>query len=364
MTITAFLVGHIRAASERYDVTVVANCHPGALPDGGSFPAAFVSIPLQRKISPGDDLHSLWALYRLFRRERFDLVHSVSPKAGLLAMLAAWLARVPHRAHTFTGQVWVTRLGWRREALKFFDRVLAALATAPLTDSPSQRDFLVAEGIAADKALTVIGKGSICGVNPARFRPDPEARTQVRSELSVSDHACMILFVGRLNRDKGVPDLVRAFATLCSSHEDVMLVCVGPDEEGRAGDMQGLLAADRYRCVGFTSQPERFMAAADIFCLPSYREGFGMVIVEAGAVGLPAVASRIYGVTDAVEDGVTGILFPPGDEKALISALARLVEDVELRQAMGNAARVRALRDFAELDLTQGLMAFYGKMLG
>ena len=142
-----------------------------------------------------------------------------------------------------------------------------------------------------------------------------------------------------------------------------MLVCVGPDEEGRAGDMQGLLAADRYRCVGFTSQPERFMAAADIFCLPSYREGFGMVIVEAGAVGLPAVASRIYGVTDAVEDGVTGILFPPGDEKALISALARLVEDVELRQAMGNAARVRALRDFAELDLTQGLMAFYGKML-
>jgi glycosyltransferase involved in cell wall biosynthesis len=364
MTVAAFLTGHIRVASKQYDVTVVANgCAPDFFRCAG-LSASLVSIPIERRVSPWRDVLSLWSLFRLFRSERFDLVHSVSPKAGLLAMLAAWLARVPCRVHTFTGQVWVTRTGWRRWMLKQVDHVLAALTTNPLVDSPSQRDFLVAEGVSSADKLTVIDKGSICGIDPARFHPDALRRQAARNELAIPDGACVILFVGRLNRDKGVMDLARAFAVLAGRYPDAWLVLVGPDEDAILESMLRIAPVDRCRHVSFASAPEHFMAAADILCLPSYREGFGMVVIEAAAAGLPAVASRIYGITDAVADGETGILHAPGDVPGLSDALERLVSDPPLRRAMGEAARARALRDFSEASITGGLMAFYGKILG
>jgi glycosyltransferase involved in cell wall biosynthesis len=280
-------------------------------------------------------------------------------------MFAAMLAGVRHRVHTFTGQVWVTRRGWRRWMLRKADALLASLTSRILVDSPSQREFLVSEGVFdADKA-EVIGKGSICGVDSARFHPDSEERRTLRDTLGIPQSDPVLLFLGRLNRDKGVLDLVEAFAALAQRCPEPRLLLVGPDEDGlaeRIAQASGA-AAGRVQRIDYTAQPERYMAAADIFCLPSYREGFGQVLVEAAAAGLPAVASRIYGITDAVVEGETGLLHPPGDVVAIQAALAQLICDAPRRAAMGERARRRALAEFSQAESTQGLMAFYGKML-
>jgi glycosyltransferase involved in cell wall biosynthesis len=363
MTAKAFLAGHIVAAAADFEVSLVANGEDVAVLREAGLAARLLPAPICRQVSPWRDLHALWVLYRQFRQGRFDIVHSISPKAGLLAMLAASLARVPHRIHTFTGQVWVTRTGWRRWLLKQFDRLLATLATYVLVDSPSQLAFLRAEGILRPGKGEVIGKGSICGVDGQRFSPDAAAALQVRREVGVDGKAALLLFLGRIKRDKGVFDLTSACCALARRRPDVRLLMVGPDEEGLTKVLAGLAGPAQLIHVGYTDMPQRYMAAADVLCLPSYREGFGMVVIEAAVVGLPAVASRIYGITDAVAEGETGLLHVPGDVAGIESALERLIADPDLRRAMGAAARERALRDFSMERVSAELMAFYGKIL-
>ncbi len=279
-------------------------------------------------------------------------------------MLAARICGVPNRIHTFTGQVWVTRRGLKRWLLKQMDRLLAGMTTIALVDSPSQREFLLSEQIIDAGKAEVIGKGAICGVDGDRFRPDPLAREMTRNALAVPQIAKILLFLGRLNRDKGVADLARAFAEIASMYPEAYLLLVGPDEDDSFSDIEQVTqgCSQRVRRVEFTHEPEKFMAAADIFCLPSYREGFGMVVVEAAAAGLPTVASRIYGITDAVADGETGILHPPADVPAMVKALVRLLADDELRARMGEMARARVLADFSMAELSEKLMTFYAKI--
>ena len=323
-----------------------------------------MQVPLQRKISPLSDLYALVRLYALFRQEKYAAVGSVTPKAGMLAMLAAAMAGVPFRIHIFTGQVWAARTGWKRWLLKAADRLMARLATHVLADSPSQRDFMVAEGIVAATKICVLGDGSICGVDGERFRPDADRRATIRRAHGIPDGATVFLYLGRLNRDKGMLDLADAFAR--QDRADAWLLVVGPDEEGMHDAMQARLGASRDRCrfVGYTDRPEDYMAAGDVFCLPSYREGFGMVIIEAAAAGVPAIASRIYGITDAVEDGVTGFLHSPGNAEEISRKMAAMIGDAALRAQMGRAARERALRLFSRQAVTQAWLDFYRQLLG
>lgn len=364
LTARAFLSGHIAALSRRYTVDLAVNAKGD---DGlGGIPAhaRIVPMPIRRKVAPAADLSTLLRLIVLFRRERYSAVSSVTPKAGMLAMLAAAMAGVPLRTHIFTGQVWATRTGWKRRLLKAADRLIARLATHVLADSPSQRDFMAAEGIAAAEKIHVLGNGSICGADGERFRPDADRRAGVRRAHGIPEEAVVFLFLGRLNRDKGVLDLADAFAAL--DNPAAWLLVVGPDEAGLRGDLEARLGAalERTRFIGYTDRPEDFMAAADVFCLPSYREGFGMVIIEAAAAGIPAIGSRIYGVTDAIEENVTGLLHRAGDAGELAGRMASLAGDAVRRRAMGEAARVRALRLFSREAVTQAWVDFYRQLLG
>ena len=365
ITATAFLLDQIREVAAQYEVCVVLNTRNPSFLGAYGITVEVVSVRIERRIRPLVDLKALFALWRLFRARRFDLVHSVTPKAGLLAVLAGFLAHVPRRLHVFTGQVWVTKAGIARKILKYVDTLLATLATDVLVDSPSQRDFLIAQGVVSPHKSTVLARGSISGVDIARFRPDNAARAAIRQELSVAGDGVIFLFLGRLNRDKGVLDLAAAYARLCRQHSDVWLIVVGPDEQALSKNIRQICepCADRVRLVDYTSEPERFMAAADVFCLPSYREGFGTVVIEAAACGVPAIASRIYGLTDAVVEGETGLLHAPGDVDALTAAMARLSADSGLRRTLGEAARSRALADFPMPALTSALLDFYAKIL-
>jgi glycosyltransferase involved in cell wall biosynthesis len=326
----------------------------------------FLEVDIRREISPLADLSALVSLFLLFRREKFGLVHSLTPKAGLLAMLAAFLGRVPVRVHIFTGQVWVTRQGFGRSLLKTMDRLIAALATHVLADSPSQRRFLINEGVVRKDRIQVLADGSICGVDSVRFRPDIAIRERLRKVLQIPEEGVATLFLGRLTRDKGVFDLAQAFAKLVGTHPNLYLMIVGPDEEGVLQQIKAQLesCADRVRYVGMTSSPEEYMAAADIFSLPSYREGFGSVILEAAACGIPSVASRIYGLTDAVAEGETGLLHEAGNIDEIHAALQMLAVDDRLRRQMGAAARERAMTKFSVQRLVAEQMAFYQAILG
>jgi lipopolysaccharide/colanic/teichoic acid biosynthesis glycosyltransferase/glycosyltransferase involved in cell wall biosynthesis len=364
MTLRVFLARQIAAMAERYDVTVVVKSPtPGLSRDLGDVTVRPLAI--NRNVSPLQDLWCLVALVRLMRAERFDLVQSMTPKAGLLAMSAAWLARVPVRVHTFTGQVWATRTGVQRQALKLLDRVIARAATFTLADSPSQRAFLAAQGVVPATKVAVLGKGSVSGVDISKFRPDPLVRRTVRASLGIAATDIVLLFVGRLHRDKGILDLAQAFATLADHRADVCLLVVGPDEQNLSPAMRELCGRHQARVLfcPYTHVPEQYMAAADVLCLPSYREGFGSVIIEAAAAGLPAVASRIYGVVDAIVENTTGLLHEPRDVTGLMEQLQRLTVDPQLRLSLGAAARERAARDFSPGALTSAVLDVYARLL-
>ncbi|MDO8812847.1 MAG: glycosyltransferase family 4 protein [Gallionella sp.] len=359
----SFLKEHISACAEQWAVKIVsAPVDTELLRD---LKASFVPLAIERKVSPWRDLLVLIQLVMLFRRERFDLVHSIMPKTGLLSMLAAWLAGVSNRVHTFTGQVWANKRGWRRQVLKQFDKLIVLFATHILVDSPSQRDFLVSEGVLPQGKGIVIGYGSICGVDAYRFRPDLQTKKAVRAELGISLEQTVILFLGRLNRDKGMLELAAAFDNIAAHHTDVVLLLVGAEEDVTFAHIQKICGkhSDRLRRINFTPNPERYMATADIFCLPSHREGFGQVIIEAGASGVPTVASRIYGITDAIEESKTGLLFPAGNTTALTQALLKLIVNQDLRRQMGGAARLRAIELFSSDKITQEMLALYSGLL-
>lgn len=363
MAVSAFLNPHMQHLSNDFQVYIVAN-YDGKMPASVDH-VIYLDVPLARKISILADLKALFVLFRIFKSHGFDSVHTVTPKAGLLGMLAAWLASVPVRIHWFTGQVWATKKGLARFMLKAADRVIVACATHLLADSPSQRDFLIHEKICSANRIDVIGDGSICGVDSNRFRPDQTVRARIRTLHDIPARAKVVLFLGRMNIDKGLRELAQAMQLVQKQHHETHWLFVGPDE----GDMVHLIHtssgtfADQVHIQGFTDTPENYMAAADIFCLPSYREGFGSSVIEAAATGIPTVASAIYGLTDAVVDGVTGILVAPAKADALADALTRLLEDDARRLAMGQAARERALDLFSRERIVTGLHEFYLKLL-
>jgi glycosyltransferase involved in cell wall biosynthesis len=362
MPMKVFMGPHIRALANRFQITLVANGAVSDFADLLSPHVRFESLALKRGIGLWSDLRSLLTLWRLFRRERFVVVQSMMPKSGLLAMIAASLANVPARIHWFTGQVWANRNGASRQLLKAMDRLLATCATHLLADSRSQRDYLVAEGIVNSKRITVLRQGSVCGVDTARFRPNAELRRLVRSQLGIGESAIVALFLGRLNADKGVPELADAFAVAAREcPESLHLLLVGPDE----ADMRKVVSAklslipERIHFADVTDQPEAFMASADYFVLPSHREGFGSTVIEAAACGIPTIATRIYGLTDSVVDEVTGLLVPDFDSGELAGAMVKLTLDRRLRLDLGRRAMQRVHADFQQEQLVAAASEFY-----
>ncbi|WP_094561732.1 glycosyltransferase [Synechococcus sp. 8F6] len=365
MSVVSFILPHIRALKAVAPVQVLANTSDSTLLKRLGVDSVIQSIPVVRPIAPWMDLKALCILYFCFTRGRPLAVHTITPKAGFLGMAAAWMARVPVRVHSFTGQVWVTRHGLVRWLLKSVDKLTAAMATDVLVDSPSQLAFLVGQGVVSASRGTVLGAGSICGVNTQRFRPDKIARQAVRKKLGTPTGAFVCLYLGRLNYDKGVLDLARAFAKVASSNANAELWVVGPDEANLFGKMQVLLqnVKSQVKRVDFTPEPERFMQAADLFCMPSYREGFGSSVIEAAACGVPALVSDIYGLTDAVVDGKTGWMHEAGN----VQELARRMEDILANpsglESKGQAAQSYAAKFFAEELITNLMVEFYNRLL-
>jgi glycosyltransferase involved in cell wall biosynthesis len=313
----------------------------------------YKKIVIKRKIDIFYDFLAVCQLYRYMVENKLSIVHSTTPKAGLLTAVAAFFARVPIRLHTFTGQPWVGMTGLKCWLARRSDWVIAQLNTCCYADSNSQCNFLIKQKIITPEKLRVIGAGSLSGVDLERFdrkRFSVEECAALRSSLCIPFDAEIILFVGRITVEKGVRELLEAFRYLKKSGARAHLILVGPfDVESGAG---GVFSLAEYTDIpdvhflGYSEVPEKYMAIADVFCLPSYREGFGTVAIEAAAMSLPTVGSNIYGLSDAILDGETGILVTPRDSIALSLGLDLLLSDIQLRTVMGGAARQRAIELF------------------
>jgi glycosyltransferase involved in cell wall biosynthesis len=329
-----------------------------------------VPIDIPRSISPWRDLKALVNLFLFFRRERIQIAHSTTPKAGLLTALGAYFARVPVRLHTFTGQPWVTMSGPKRWLARACDKLIAGLNTRCYTDSASQRQYLISHGIGHESQLRLIGAGSLAGVNMQRFDRKRFSETHcsaLRGKLRIPADAPILLFMGRITIDKGVRELMQAFSKIKSLGSDAHLVFVGrfDAESGVTGEIlpKDIEQLPDAHIIGYTECPEEYLAVSDILCLPSYREGFGTVVIEAAAMGVPTVGTKIYGLTDAVDDGKTGLLVPPKNAVELEGALMQLLKDKSLRVAMGVAARLRSLTLFDAKKINLLLVEEYLELL-
>jgi glycosyltransferase involved in cell wall biosynthesis len=373
ITFTTLLHKQIKALLDSNNIEIVLVSSPGEELESIGHELSIRTCPVQmsRQISPISDIQALVRLIRLFRKERFDVVHSSTPKAGLLAAVAGRFTNSPIRIHTFTGQPWVEMQGWRRLLGKTSDYLIGKLNTMCYADSQSQLRFLVDEAVITHSHIKVLGSGSISGVDFDRFNPDlwNDSRTEsTRRELGIESNACVILFVGRITRDKGVMELISAFQAVSALYPTVELVIIGPIDQEHGcltqDTLNQLRSNPKIHTVGFTREPERYLAIGDIFCLPSYREGFGSVIIEAAAMELPAVATTVTGLVDAVVDGVTGILVPPKDITTLRDALIKMVNEPDLRRRMGQAARERACRDYDANKVNQLVVDEYFRLVG
>ena len=363
--VSSFLRPHLAALARRHEVTLALNPYDGYPLPAIDGLARIAAVPIRRKIAPLRDVVALLVLIREMFLGGYDAVHTFAPKAGLLGMLAAWITRVPVRMHTFQGEVWASRQGAMRALLKLADILTATLATHVLVVGAGERSFLEGEHVLAPGRGTVLGDGSIAGVDIARFRPDPQAGARVRDKLGVREGQVLVLYLGRLARDKGVLDLATAFSLAGPKIPDAVLAFVGPDEEGLSGEIRACAGklADRVRLGGYSGQPEEYLAAASFVCLPSYREGFSTVILEAAACGLPTVASRIYGTQGALVDGVTGRFHAPGNVEQLAELICELGMNATRCAEMGRAARDRVLERFQADRLVSEMLSFYERTL-
>lgn len=305
----------------------------------------FEQIPtsIRREISPLHDLLSVVNLIRIFRMQKYDIVHSSTPKGGLVTALAGFLTRVPVRIHTFTGQRWAVMTGPKRKLLMFLDKLVINLNTRCYADSKSQVQFLVDSGVAKPGQVFCLGEGSYGGVDLDHFSRSnyTDARPLISQKYKIPSDKPWILFVGRITRDKGINELITAFVDI-HQIQPAELILVGDMESIDDKSREAISLNEHIHYVGFQNDPASFMAASDLLCIPSFREGFGTVVIEAAALGLPSIGTDIPGLKDSIQNDHTGLLVPLNDLSSLKKALLKLLTDKNYRLQLGEGALKRA----------------------
>ncbi len=318
-----------------------------------------VEILTEREIRPLRDLKSLWLWLRLLRRVRPDVINMSTPKVGLIGTLAGWILRVPKRIYVVRGLRYESAQGLRRRILMLAERITIACATDVVAVSNSVREELIATNLLRRKSVVVICHGSSNGVDvpSIQMRVSELDRPSARLGLGLpADPTFVIAFIGRLRRDKGVSEL--AAAMVMDRLKDAFLLTVGDIEDpDLATELTQL--GERWVSVEWLDDVAPALVACDVLCLPTYREGFPNVVLEAAAAERPVVTTDATGARDSVVDGVTGLVVPVGDMTSLADALAGLSGDHALRERFGTAALARVRRDFVPEDIWRGLEAIY-----
>lgn len=364
LSLHLLLQGQLKMLSEEYEVVAVSS--PGeelekvAEREG----VRTVVVPMERRISPFKDLVSLFRLITLFRKEKPDIVHSLTPKAGLLSMLAAWIVRVPVRIHTFTGLVFPTATGWKQKLLMATDRLTCRCATYINPEGEGVKKDLENCHITG-RPLHIIGNGNINGIDLAHYDRTPEVMAEVGKYRE--DDCFTFCFVGRLVRDKGMNELVSAFTDLHGEFPNARLWLVGSFEQQldpvTPQTEHHILHHPAIRFMGWQEDVRPFLAGADAFVFPSYREGFPNVVLQAGAMGLPCIVTNINGCNEIIEDGRNGIIIPPHDREQLYLAMRTLIVSPQKTRKLASEARMQVARKYDREKLWEALRSVYDNLI-
>ena len=364
-SLNTFCRGTLRDLSRLYDVVAVSTPDHELQEIAQREGIRVIGVPMSRPIAPLRDLVSLWRLIRVFRRERPTMVHSITPKAGLLSMIAAWICRVPVRLHTFTGLVFPTATGLKKRILILTDRITCACATHIVPEGEGVKADLINYNITR-KPLQVLGYGNIRGIDLDHYRRSPEVMNQALTLRK--PNLFTFVFIGRVVRDKGIDELVEAFSLLHSEHPQTRLILVGRAEDNldpvSPNTRSAIASHPAIEAVGSQSDVRPWLAASDALVFPSYREGFPNVVIEAGALDLPSIVTDINGSREIIVHGQNGIIVPPRNAQALLQAMTQFVQNPQATQAMALKARQMIASRFEKSFVQKCLFDYYKQILG
>lgn len=355
--------------NDNFDLTAISADAPELSRVAKKYGVKFHPIEMTREISPLQDLKSLWQLYRLCKKEKPFMVHSHTPKAGIVGMMGARLAGVPHRFHTVAGLPLMEATGLKRTLLNAVEKLTYACATKVYPNSKGLYDFIVAEQFCKPSKLKVLGQGSSNGIDTAYFARThfpKDQQQELRTQLGIQPDDFVFIFVGRLVGDKGINELVAAFKNLTStplSDRNRKLLLVGPLETEldplQPTTLEEIEHNENIISVGYQEDVRPYFALADALVFPSYREGFPNVVLQAGAMELPAIVSNINGCNEIIIEGENGLIIPVKNRTDLQEAMLKLATDQTLYDHLKINARSRIVKNYEQAVVWQAILAEY-----
>ena len=321
---------------------------------------SLINVKFKRGLNLYNDITSFFSTLFFFLKERPNLSISFTPKIGFIVALVSFLTRTPNRIHWFTGQIWANKNGFIRFFLKLIDRLIFFLSHYVLVDSISQRDFLIKEKVVSPNKSFVLHNGSVGGVNIKKFKFNKQKRIKFRKKMSISKNTFIFLYLGRINKDKGIAELLQAFKSINQNH-DILLIFVGSIEDKKY--TYELKNSKKILYFNYTNKPEDWFSFADTLCLPSYREGFGTVVIEAAACGIPALCSNIYGLKDAIINHKTGFFHEVGNINDIKKKMLYIINNKKLVNKYGTSAKKNVSKNFEQTLITKELLKFINSVV-
>lgn len=364
ISLNGLFKGQLKMLNEHFDLVGVSSPGPALEEAHQREGIRVIALPMERRISPVKDFVSLIRMMILFLKERPDMIHSYTPKAGLISMLAGWITRVPVRMHTFTGLIFPTATGFNQKLLIWTDRLTCACATHINPEGNGVKQDLIRYHI-TDKPLKIIANGNVNGIDLEYFQRTPEVMQTAENYKKERDFT--FCFVGRLVRDKGINELIGAFVHLQKKYQNIRLILLGRFEQNldplSEETQKYIFNHPAIEFMDYQKDIRPFLAVSDALVFPSYREGFPNVVLQAGAMGLPSIVTNINGCNEIIEQGKNGIIIEPRNEDSLYAAMENFVLNPKKVHALSQNCRLIVAKYFDHKIVWSALLNEYKTLL-
>jgi glycosyltransferase involved in cell wall biosynthesis len=369
ISLNYLLKGQLAFLQNNYEVIAVSSNDEFFTLAGERENVKMIPVMISRNISIIRDLKSFVKLYLLFRKEKPLIVHSITPKAGLLSMAAAYFAKVPIRIHTFTGLIFPTKLGFLKQVLILMDRLLCRFATAVYPEGQGVKKDLIKYGI-TNKPLKVLANGNVNGIDLEHFNMNlfpKEHQQNLRNSLGIAPDDFVFIFIGRLVGDKGINELVSAFKLFHNTNnQNIKLLLVGSFESKfdalQTETLQLINTNKNILSVGFQNDVRPYLAISNCLVFPSYREGFPNVVIQAGAMGLPSIVTNINGCNEIIIEGENGTIIPVKDPDSLYQAMRKMADDINFRTQLQQNARPMIASRYEQSVVWESILDEYKRL--
>ena len=369
LSLEKLLENQLRFMKSHYEITAISSDKSNLDRVGQLQEVAVYHVEMTRKITPWQDLKAVWQLYSYFKKEKPFIVHTHTPKAGTVGMIAAKLAGVPHRLHTIAGLPLLEARGLKRKLLNVVEKITYTCATRIYPNSYGLNEIIIQEKFCKANKLKVLGNGSSNGINTAYFNPENFSYQQnqnLKNSLEIQADDAVFIFVGRLVGDKGINEMIQAFKKISSETERIKLILVGPFESDLdplgKDTLQEITTNNKIISVGFQKDVRPYLAISQCLTFPSYREGFPNVVMQAGAMGLPSIVTNINGCNEIIIEGENGTIIPVKDPDSLYQAMRKMADDISFRTQLQQNARPMIVSRYEQKIVWEAILAEYKRL--